>query len=179
MLPRILGLALFASLAASFASACGGTSSPDTTPPPTGDGGCVQATQGASCKPSDVACGTGGDVCCTGFFACMSGKWVQEYPGCACMVDFDAGKDAAPADAGPFTCGPSLTCMPGSYCVDQPPGVAFDGGPPPDYFSCDPIPAACAATPTCACVKANGACPTSVVSCDESGGHVTVHCLGA
>lgn len=137
-----------------------------------GDGGCFYPKEGALCNSSDVSC-IQGNPCCDGKWQCTNGKWTLLMFGCACQM-----ADAAPVDsgfdAGPFACG-GQTCSPSQYCEDRGPGIAEAS----DSFSCVSIPTACAATPTCACLKANGACmPTMVTQCTENAGHVTVNCLG-
>jgi hypothetical protein len=139
------------------------------------DGGCIAPVEGASCSQSDVACQPPGDICCVGYaWMCQNGQWTKAGVGCACQVE------AGVPDGGPFACGPSATCNSSTqYCVDQAPGIAFpDGGTPPDSYTCNSLPTACALDPTCACVTAHNACPTSVASCDDTGGQVTVHCMG-
>jgi len=133
-----------------------------------GDGGCISPTEGASCSPNDVACQPA-DICCTGYsWMCQNAVWAKAGVGCACFV------------GGPFACGPSATCNSKSqFCVDQAPGIALpDGGTPPDSFSCSSLPAECTSYPTCACVSQHDPCPTSLASCDDSNGEVTVHCMG-
>jgi len=165
-------MASFSALAVTIA--CGGNG---TTISDAGSDGaaCITPVEGASCSPNDTACEPPGDVCCIGYaWICQNGAWTKASVGCACLTDSGGG-------GGPFACGPSTTCSSGSrYCVDQAPGIALpDGGTPPDSYSCDALPPACQTNPTCACVKANGACsPTAVASCDESSGQVTVHCMG-
>jgi hypothetical protein len=66
-----------------------------------------------------------------------------------------APTDVTPIDAGPFACG-TQTCGADQVCVR--PCSGFDsgmGGPPP---RCQDVPAACAGTPTCDCVRPS-ACP--------------------
>lgn len=161
-------------------AACGGVGSPGDGDGgdaglQRGDGGCVYPVMGAACGKSDVPCDKG-NLCCDGAWTCdtASGKWTKLYGGCACLPP-DAGWDA-----GPFTCGPTATCTASQVCEDHPPGIAYaDGGAPPHWYQCTAVPAACADYPTCACVKAAGACsPSQVASCDDANGHVTVHCLG-
>jgi hypothetical protein len=130
----------------------------------------------------------------------MEGSWSKAGVGCACpeppvdagAVDapsdvhvpadapVDAPADVEHVDAGPFGCGPTLTCTAAQFCTDQPPGVNVpDGNVGPDAFWCSAIPSACAASPTCTCIKAQVVGSCSVYKCDDDGaGHVTVHCLG-
>jgi hypothetical protein len=66
-------------------------------------------------------------------------------------VSFDGGGADVKADAGPLTCG-NLTCRAGEYCRVTTGGpVTPDGGVNTSY-ACTPLPDACAATPTCACL---------------------------
>jgi hypothetical protein len=125
-----------------------------------------------ACQPADP--------CCAGYeWVCSTGTWQQSGLGCACQVE------AGAVDAGPFTCGTS-TCAGGDYCQDHPPGIVpADGGSFPDAYECLPVPAACAATPTCACIESTlpsgDACSTHTpgVTCtDDGAGHVVLHCLG-
>jgi hypothetical protein len=124
-------------------------------------GGCINATAGVSCSSSDTACSLG-DACCNGFFMCQSGKWVKEYPGCACQVST-------------FTCGTLMCSSSQQYCKKQESGI--DGGAP--AYSCEGMPTSCSSNQTCACVGDAGACsPTGVESCDDSQGHVAIACMG-
>ncbi len=151
--------------------ACSGTTAPIGGDAST-DGGCIQPVEGASCSSNDVACQPPGNICCVGYsWMCQNGSWFKAGVGCACQVTVDAG---------PFACGPSLTCDgTQKICIDQAPGIAYaDGGTPPDSFSCNPIPSACLSTPTCACVVAQKPCPTQVSSCDDTSGGVKVYCMG-
>ena len=123
-------------------------------------GGCINATEGASCSSNDTACSLG-DACCNGFFMCQSNKWVKEYPGCACQVST-------------FTCG-TETCSTGQICKTQESGV--DGGS--TTTSCANAPSACTTDQSCACVTDAGVCaPTAVASCMDSQGHLVVDCMG-
>jgi hypothetical protein len=136
-------------------------------------GGCITPTVGQACGASDLACQPA-DPCCTGYeWVCTEGEWQKEGLGCACQAMM------------PFPCG-TTTCQGGQICEDQPPGVAVpDGGTPPDSYTCVPVPSACAASPSCACIgdalPSSDPCSpkTPLVTCTEDGaGHVTLHCLG-
>ncbi len=130
-----------------------------------GDGGCIQATERASCTKGEQACSIGGDVCCTGFLDCVGGVWTKEYPGCACQPN--------PG----FTCG-SETCSAFDYCSGQPGAAGADGGVPPTTYQCMPL-NSCQQTPTCDCVKQLGTCgDAGVSSCDDTKGHVEITCTG-
>ena len=157
-------------VSALFLFACSGNS---TTPIDGGsDGGCITPTEGQSCSTSDVACQPPGDICCVGYaWMCSNGTWTKAGVGCACQVE---------AGLSDFACGPSAMCSAQAQtCIDQAPGIAYpDGGVPPDSYSCTALPSACANDRTCACVTAHDPCPTAVASCDDTGGAVTVHCMG-
>ena len=150
-----------------------------------GPTGCVSPTEGAACTSTDVLCKGFEGGCCAGYlWTCTGSTWKRSGLGCPCMPA-DSGVDARDAsdtkveDSGPFACGTSLTCAPDKYCHDQAPGIPGpDGGTLPDSYSCDSIPDACKATPTCDCVKTKvpgctGTCTT------DAAGHVTMHCMGA
>jgi hypothetical protein len=84
-------------------------------------------------------------------------------------------------DAGSFACG-NVTCA-GGYCADRQPGVmTSDGGVPPDYYECDPLPSECLSTPTCACIvpRLGASCTVAGQNAckDDGAGHVTVVCQG-
>ena len=143
-----------------FAFGCGTSSTTNDDGGTDSAGGCVNATAGDSCSSSDTACSLG-DTCCNGFYMCQSGKWVKEYPGCACQT-------------GTFTCG-TETCSTGQICKTQESGV--DGGSA--TTSCANAPAACTTDESCACVADAGVCaPTGVKSCMDSQGHLVVDCMG-
>ncbi len=76
-----------------------------------------------------------------------------------------------------FACGNDSCDARSEYCEAHPPGIAFaDGGTPPTAYICGSIPAACANTPTCACITAGmGA---AVEHCTEHSGKVTVTYFG-
>lgn len=113
--------------------------------------------------------------------------------------DAPARADAAGSsgDGGAFACA-AATCDPASqYCYEIAAGVvkppradaAASGvdaaAPPPDaapaQVGCNSLPAACATTPTCACVKANvtvpfSACASQTIFCTDTGGRITLMC---
>jgi hypothetical protein len=104
-------------------------------------------------------------------------------PECKCgtpTCDATARAWECPRSCAAFACG-TTTCAQGSICLDQPPGIAFpDGGTPADSYECVSIPAACTATPDCACVtKAINGSNCRVASCTEKDGNVFVGCIGA
>jgi len=175
----LLFVVLGTALTALFAGCSGTSASP--VDGGGGDGGCITPTAGASCSSNDVACQPPGDICCVGYsWMCQNGAWVKAGVGCACQVDA-----SVTFDAGPFKCGSSATCISGTeFCVDQAAGVDSGQSPPDggtvaqDSYSCAPLPSACVADPTCACVTTHGGCPTQVLSCTETNGQVTVHCMG-
>jgi hypothetical protein len=137
------------------------------------DGGCISPTEGEACSSGEVACQPP-DPCCTGYeWFCMAGTWQKAGLGCACTV------------SPPFACG-TTTCSAGFYCEDHPPGIAEpDGGVPSDAYTCSPLPAACAATPTCACIEATlsqgDSCSTSfgAMCTEDASGNITIVCLDA
>jgi hypothetical protein len=156
---------------------------------PAGAPGC----NGASCVHSadgGLACiGTppscfGDDVqsCCSqdpsGSATCDGGQWRcggAVAPGCS-------GASCIGQGAGPFACGPKLTCAGSEYCIDQPPGIYDpDGGPFPDSFACVPIPSSCGAAPACACIQAapDPCDGLPVATCTrDAAGSVTLDCIG-
>lgn len=201
---RARSLLSVAALLTGLAVACGGTTSPatqvvvgddiaqeagpDATPgdargeaspvDASSDGGCISPTVGQPCSTGQTACQPH-DPCCAGYeWTCdsTSGTWQQAGLGCACQVM---------PEAGPFACG-NKTCLDGYYCEAQPPGiVAADGGTIPTAYTCVPVPAACASTPTCGCIESTlssfDTCSTQTpgVTCTmDTSGHVTVHCIG-
>jgi hypothetical protein len=152
--------------------------------------------EGSACTPGQTVC-SHGNICCIGYvFYCDPARnvWEKQGVGCACMVgDMDAGGGDAPSDAppdvivphdaGPFACGPSVTCSANQYCTDQPPGIPGpDGSVIPDFFSCTDFPAACGATPTCACITPmlppNCTQQPAAGCSQDAEGNITVHCLG-
>jgi hypothetical protein len=161
-----------------------------------GDGGCIVPTEGQSCTKDDKACQPA-DPCCAGYlWICNpSGTWEKSGVGCACGP-FDTGtrydaadasdafdasdaSDAIAADVGPFACGTSLVCRDDEICLVRASGVPTDGGPVYSY-ECDPFPAACAATPTCACIEAHAPASCTPDSCTlDASGRATLGCLGA
>jgi hypothetical protein len=148
-----------------------------------GDGGCVTAVEGAACTPGVAACNQGPNPCCDGLWQCngTTHQWQQAGLGCACQPA-DTGvppTDAPPAlDAGHFSCGTAKTCNGTQFCAERAPGV--DGGTSALYYTCESIPAACASTPTCDCVKANVGANCTVLSCKvDAAGNVTLGCMGA
>ena len=169
-----------------FLVACGGTttgSSPsdasthDASPgdaQATGDGGCVsEPAEGSACRDGQTACATG-DRCCVGYaWTCdpRTRSWQKSALGCACILDAGADSASAKRDAGPVVCG-TMTCGPNQYC-----NHSSGGAQPPDGGStardtCVPIPGACLADPSCACLEANGA----GCSCAEVDGSPVVTC---
>jgi len=56
---------------------------------------------------------------------------------------------AGAADLGDSVACGDKSCGPNSICIESHGGT--DGSAP--YFNCDPLPAACASNPTCACLK--------------------------
>lgn len=146
----------------------------------TGDGGCIDPTEGAACTSKQVACQPS-DPCCAGYVWSCTGSpetWQKLGLGCTCQID-------AGVDAGPFACG-SATCAGGQFCEVQPPGIAApDGGTLPTGYDCVPVPPACAASPTCGCIEStlspSDTCSTATpgVSCTADGeGHVIIDCIG-
>ena len=98
--------------------------------------------------------------------------WLAIAIGCG-----DQDKPSAPPDAPPDTtvadfCTTS-TCDPAhDYCFQFGAGVAPTNG-------CNPIPAECAAAPSCACIVATIAESSCSVSCMDSGpGAIVVMCEG-
>jgi hypothetical protein len=197
---RITTFAVPFALVSTLAFACGGTTaavadshdagsdSPIFVGDDVGDDeACVDPVEGAACTSTGEACPQIGDACCIGYiWQCDTSthKWVKEGLGCACVQHPDASADVAVDsprnDGGPWTCG-STVCTGAQYCEDHPPGIVLaDGGVPDDAYDCSPLPQQCATNPTCACVRAavgnNGNC--MVTSCDESNGHVELHCIG-
>lgn len=138
-----------------------------------GDGGCLadEPVEGSACASGQSVCSRG-DPCCIGYmWSCdtSAGVWRKLGLGCACRP---------PVDAGSFTCG-TRTCGGASVCLDQAPGIRYaDGGTPPNSYSCADLPAQCRSTPTCACVLPLAPSSCLVPRCQESGGHVTLYCMG-
>ncbi len=180
--------------ATAFFAACGGTSvsvigddggggdaNGDAN---SGDGGCIspEPAEGSACTPGDAVCSSGGDVCCIGYIwncDATTHKWAKLGLGCACRPP-DSGTDAPVGDAGPFACG-NVTCSGAQFCTDHPPGIPPppDSGPLMDAYQCNAIPAGCAATPTCACIRATLGNSCEMPMCvDDGAGHITFHCLG-
>ena len=129
----------------------------------TADGSaCISAPiVGTSCTAGQIACPIQVDACCGGVVPVCQGSpatWMSFGLGCAC----------------PNTpCG-DKSCNGGQVCKVQHSGV--DGGS--TGYRCEDMPTACAKEWTCACVKANigGNCTAS--SCDDTGNHVKITCMG-
>jgi hypothetical protein len=199
----LLPLALTPTAACSSSSdAAAYTDDMDSSPNDTGAGdvahetladgaACETAVEGQPCTPGVAACNQGPNPCCDGLWLCNSTthQWQQAGLGCACVqadtglpdTAADAPKDApadVAADAGPFACG-SQTCSASQLCTARPPGIPTDASPTPISYACQAIPAACASTPTCACVTAHMDASCSVTSCSvDAAGRLTVGCLG-
>jgi hypothetical protein len=110
----------------------------------------------------------------------------------ACQADCTTPHacDAGAPDAGDFACGPA-TCTSLEYCVERFVGVPqFTGRPRPEGAplsdgggngECVPIPAPCAAAPTCACITAYaedaGSLSPMCTCAAMGGGQVTVTCF--
>ena len=76
-----------------------------------------------------------------------------------------------------FACGDKTCDSRAQICETYSPGIALaDGGPPATSYTCSSLPAACTTNPTCPCVTAG---KSSIASCDESKGHVTVGHMGS
>jgi hypothetical protein len=145
------------------------------------DAACAVAVEGAPCGPGAQPCNQEPNPCCNGFISCDGSKWTRQSLGCAC-IQAETGvppTDAPPAiDAGHFACGSAKTCNGTQFCAERAPGV--DGGTSALYYTCESIPAACASTPTCDCVKANVGASCTVLSCKvDAAGNVTLGCMGA
>lgn len=159
-----------------------GPPAPDTNAD-TAETGCAFAVAGGACTPGTVVCNQGSNPCCDGLWQCnaTTHQWEMAALGCACVPQ-DTGvppTDAPPAvDAGYFSCGSSKACAGTQFCAERAPG--FDGGTSALYYTCESIPAACATTPTCDCVKANVGPTCTVLSCKvDAAGNVTLGCMGA
>jgi hypothetical protein len=134
-------------------------------------GGCVSPTVGESCSPGEAACQPP-NPCCAGYeWGCVAGAWQQEGLECACTT-------------APFACG-TTTCSEGFYCEVQPPGIALPDSGVAAGYSCLPLPAACAASPSCACLGAalgdgEPCSPSFGAMCTvDAAGNVTVTCIDA
>jgi hypothetical protein len=137
-------------------------------------GGCITPTVGEACSSGEVACQPA-DPCCTGYeWACPAGTWQQEGLGCSCKMPT------------PFACG-TTTCSAGFFCEQHPPGIAPppDAGVPVGSYTCSPLPASCASSPTCACLGAalgdgDPCSPSFGAMCEVDGaGNVTIVCIDA
>jgi hypothetical protein len=83
--------------------------------------------------------------------------------------DIDETGAGCKPPSGTFTCGPRFCTHGTQYCE------AITGGPAgaAGNYSCQPLPAACGATPTCACL-ADARCGNCTMSTD---GDLTTRCL--
>jgi len=110
-----------------------------------------------------IACGCGGQ---------------PSGPAADATAAIDAGVPDG-ADAA-FTCGQAI-CTADQLCYELAAGRAIDAGLPPDAAveqpGCAPIPAACAADPTCDCLIQNvtTSCPYAP-TCQISNGHPYLVC---
>jgi hypothetical protein len=153
-----------------------------------GTGCCLPPSGGKVCSPSMDTCGTNewcayadnkcgqGEptgVCKSGPLGCED--LVAQVCGCDGMVyqydcvahEFHAdvsvlGNCAAPA--GDFPCGPAGFCPLDMYCART--------GTAPDHFTCQNLPAACAAAPSCACLEQQSPCMVTGCSGDAASGIV-------
>lgn len=161
---------------------------PGTTVPPTGictATGACGPTQPCSateyCDYPDELCGAG-----------ESGKCMPRPLGCDLMYapvcgcdgqvhgnDCSAraggtdisGKGGCPAPEGQYGCGPAFCGLGSQYCRH----AVSDVGGIPDGWECQPLPAACGKTPTCACMTGEACsdwCTTAAL------GEVTLTCPG-
>jgi hypothetical protein len=99
---------------------------------------------------------------------CVNGMWECPIIAGACPVE------AGPPPPKPLACG-SLTCNGNTqFCAESGGGAQPPDGGSNFTYSCDPIPAACTAAPTCACISANSGntCP-----CSQGPDGFTLACL--
>jgi hypothetical protein len=141
-----------------------------------GDGSCLEPVEGSACTPGQSVCASGGDICCIGYaWLCdaTTHTWKKEGVGCACIRDAGPADTGRP-DAGPFACG-NDTCNGEQYCWTVSGGPQLPDGGTPSSSTCQNIPAACLATPTCDCLKAHQTSCGDM--CRDDGGHLTVQCF--
>ena len=93
---------------------------------------------------------------------CVDGAWVCPMGPPSCYAD----SGGAVIACGPLSCDSAT-----QYCRQA------SGGPPPPpdagsdvSYTCESLPPACGASPTCACIQTNGC------MCAEQGGQITVTC---
>jgi len=149
------------------------------------DGGSGGTTaDGGDARDSGVncACGRGAFVPTCG----VDGKTYDAACGVSCVPVQIACMGQCPCATTSYACG-SDTCMTGqTFCYSYAPGVLT----PTPSRSCMQVPAACAKSPTCACLcppatppaagcTFSGGFSTSYCSCSESNGQATVSCAGA
>jgi hypothetical protein len=161
----------------------GGTDGASNTPDGSsdaalGDGGCLatEPVEGSACTPGQSVCASGGDICCIGYaWQCdpTTRTWRKEGVGCACIVDAGSPDTGRP-DAGSFACGNDL-CNGAQYCLTVSGGAQLPDGGTNSSSTCQDIPAACLATPTCACLKAHQT--TCGDMCSDQIGHLSVQCF--
>jgi len=128
-----------------------------------GDAGSDGAV-GVDCIAAGGHCHSYAGICLYGGIATNScgdpTNWV-----CCADGPSDAGTRAGKDAGSQFACGATTCDSATQYCFGAVGGI---GG---DRYSCETLPAACAATPTCACFKTN---TPPFEMCTESHGAVTV-----
>ena len=165
-------LVLFIALDAVTSGGCG-SSGPGTPPGEGGSGGFHSAAGGDMAAGGSEVLNTGG----TG--SGVGGQGAGGFTGggtyaCAGGV-VRAGSDGAP---GPSSSDAPVTCVVGeSYCfiqsLDKVPGAL----PTRSCVSLTGLLAACASSPSCACICSHGVICQTNCSCSGSAGSVTVSCL--
>jgi hypothetical protein len=105
----------------------------------------------------DQVCGCDGQVYFNPCDAQFYGQDINENGGCT-------------PPPGTFACGPRFCTHGTQYCEGVVGGAASNAG----SYACNPLPASCGATPTCACLTGTAACGNCTVSAD---GDLNTRCL--
>lgn len=178
-----------------LASACGSVNRSNDGGGGSGGAGGAPRVDGGACRTQGESC-TGAQHCCGPLICagtCTMGVNQQDASGESGHSGgggtSGGGSDGASGGSGGshvYSCG-SQSCTAGaSYCYSYTPGTAGTTG-----RSCQPIPAACASSPTsCACLcppsssGAFGCVPVEMgtgnfCSCSDTGGVVNVSCAGS
>jgi hypothetical protein len=116
-------------------------------------GSCLARPQGCTAEVDQV-CGCDGTVYSNPCVAAAAGQDISDGGGCA-------------APAGTFACGPRFCTKGSQFCERRPSGTTGVAG----MFTCRALPAACGASPTCACLSG-----VSCASCVLSDGDLTTAC---
>ena len=156
-----LSFALIATLLLACSSSSS-TSSADCGPPPP-----LHCIAGCGGGEVGAVCENGNWHCPPQSFACVADAAIQDG------APTDAGEDvfdAGPPGDGGVPCGTATCDARNDYCQNDNGGAVPPEGGSASSYTCTPIPAACDAGKSCACINTNGC------QCTDNGGAITVTC---